>query len=67
LITVVSIIIRTSKKSCLKVMRQYVLMKCGDSNIYTYVNTSKSKSVDLIHEAYTHGMQGDNCNQWKLL
>jgi len=44
-------------------MRQYVLMKCGDSNIYTYVNTSKSKSVDLIHEAYTHGMQGDNCNQ----
>jgi hypothetical protein len=30
---------------------------------HLHVNTSKPKSVDILHEAYTQGMQGDNCNQ----
>jgi hypothetical protein len=28
-----------------------------------HINTSKPKSVDILHETYTQGMQGDNCNQ----
>jgi len=32
-------------------------------NLHLNTRTSKSKSVDIMHEAYTQGMQGDNCNQ----
>ena len=30
---------------------------------HLHVNTSISKSVDILHEAYTQGMQGDESNQ----